>query len=253
MKILSIGNSFSDDAHRYISEIAKSNGENIKTVNLYIGGCSLELHDENIKEDKPAYGITYGGVPTGFGTSIKTALESDDWDVVTLQQASHFSFDYSTYQPFLKNLTEYVRKYAPGAKLYIHQTWSYRDGSENMFNLGFANHGEMFKRVKEAYFIAAQSANAPIIPGGEAMEMLACTNTEHHRDAIHASLGIGRYLLGLVWYETLTGKLAPRTDKITFDEPVSQTEIELAQKLAHKAVSMYREDKLTETVFEKQL
>ena len=250
MKILSIGNSFSDDAHRYISEIAKSNGENIKTVNLYIGGCSLELHNENIADDKPVYGITHSGIPTNFYTSIRTALESDDWDVVTVQQVSHLSFDYSKYQPYLRNLSDYIKKFAPGAKLYVHQTWTYLNGSENILDLGFATHGDMFKRVKEAYFIASQSMDAPLIPCGEAMEMLADTDTQHHRDAIHASLGIGKYMLGLVWYETLTGKLAPRTDKITFDEPVSLHEIELAQKFAHKAVEMYRKEKLTQTVYE---
>ena len=249
MKILSIGNSFSDDAHRYISEIAKSNGEDFKTVNLYIGGCSLELHSDNIADDNPVYGITYNGMPTNFFTSIKTALESEDWDVITLQQASHLSFDYSKYQPCLKKISEYVKKFAPGAKLYVHQTWSYLDGSENMLNLGFANHGDMFKRIKEAYFIASQSMDAPLIPCGQAMEMLAETDISHHRDAIHASFGAGRYMLGLVWYETLTGRLAPRTDKITFDEPVSQREIELAQKFAHKAVQMYKSEKLTESLY----
>ncbi len=38
LKILSIGNSFSQDAQRYLYDISKSNGEEIKNVNLYIGG-----------------------------------------------------------------------------------------------------------------------------------------------------------------------------------------------------------------------
>lgn len=251
MKILSIGNSFSDDAHRYLHEIAKSNGDNFLTANLYIGGCSLDQHHENMLGDKSAYTLTLNGIHTEFSSSIRSALEAYEWDVVTLQQASHFSFDYATYQPFFKDLVEYVRKYAPTAKIYVHQTWSYLDGAECLLDKGFANHIEMFKRVKEAYFIAAQSIDAPLIPGGEAMELLAGTDVTHHRDPIHASLGIGRYTLGLVWYETFTGKLAPRTDKIVFDEPVSQAEIDLAQKFAHKVVDKYRLDKLTETVFEK--
>ena len=37
MKILSIGNSFSQDAQRYLHALAKADGENFKTVNLYIG------------------------------------------------------------------------------------------------------------------------------------------------------------------------------------------------------------------------
>ncbi len=44
MNILAIGNSFSQDATRYLYDIALSDNVNIKVVNLYIGGCSLELH-----------------------------------------------------------------------------------------------------------------------------------------------------------------------------------------------------------------
>ena len=48
MKILAIGNSFSEDACRYIHKIAAADGQNIKTVNLYIGGCPLKTHYYNI-------------------------------------------------------------------------------------------------------------------------------------------------------------------------------------------------------------
>lgn len=48
MKILSIGNSFSQDAQRYLHRLAKHEGVQLKTVNLYIGGCSLQRHYENI-------------------------------------------------------------------------------------------------------------------------------------------------------------------------------------------------------------
>ena len=41
MKVLAIGNSFSQDATRYLHQIAKANQFDLKVVNLYIGGCSL--------------------------------------------------------------------------------------------------------------------------------------------------------------------------------------------------------------------
>ena len=44
VKILSIGNSFSVDAHAYLHALAKKRGFDIKAVNLAIGGCSLETH-----------------------------------------------------------------------------------------------------------------------------------------------------------------------------------------------------------------
>ena len=56
IKILAIGNSFSQDAlETYLYELAKA--ENIQVIigNLYIGGASLELHWNNVKENKATY------------------------------------------------------------------------------------------------------------------------------------------------------------------------------------------------------
>lgn len=59
MKILCIGNSFSQDATRYLSRIGKAAGTGIKTVNLYIGGCPLKTHYFNVLEDQPAYAFEF--------------------------------------------------------------------------------------------------------------------------------------------------------------------------------------------------
>ena len=48
MKVLAIGNSFSNDAMRYLHGIAKADGVDMKTVNLFIGGCPLSRHYANI-------------------------------------------------------------------------------------------------------------------------------------------------------------------------------------------------------------
>ena len=60
-KILAIGNSFSEDATSYLEDIATCGGEDCKVVNLYIGGCSLERHYNNIVGNQsrcPACGIS---------------------------------------------------------------------------------------------------------------------------------------------------------------------------------------------------
>jgi len=46
MNILSIGNSFSEDATRYLHRISKIGGA-IVNNEIYIGGCSLEQHAKN--------------------------------------------------------------------------------------------------------------------------------------------------------------------------------------------------------------
>ena len=74
MKILSIGNSFSQDAQRYLHRLAKNEGVDMKTVNLYIGGCPLRSHYLNILDDTVAYEFQFNGQPTGLKVSIRQAL-----------------------------------------------------------------------------------------------------------------------------------------------------------------------------------
>ena len=78
MKILCIGNSFSQDATRYLSRIGKAAGTGIKTVNLYIGGCPLKTHSFNILEDQPAYAFEFNGENTGIKVSIKMETTGRD-------------------------------------------------------------------------------------------------------------------------------------------------------------------------------
>lgn len=243
MKVLAIGNSFSQDAMRYLHGVAKADGVNMKTVNLYIGGCPLSRHYANMHNDAAAYEFQFNGEQTGIQVSIRQALQSDIWDVVTLQQVSHQSMDYSSYQPYLDALADYVRLHAPKAELMFHQTWAYEQGSARLTQeLGYGDQSEMFEGIRTA---AAQAAaalgNARIIPSGAAFqELLAAGAPRVHRDTFHASLGLGRYTLALVWYELLTGNSAIGNTFRAFDEPVSDAEVTMAQQCAHKAVLAYQ-------------
>lgn len=132
MKILSIGNSFSKDAQRYLHALAKQDGMDMKTVNLFISGCPLRKHYLNMLDDCAHYDFEFNGEATGIKVSIRQALVSDNWDVVTLQQASPISGRWETYSPYLEELAAYVRRYCPHAKIFMHQTWAYEDGSEKL-------------------------------------------------------------------------------------------------------------------------
>lgn len=231
MKILSIGNSFSRDAHRYLFGIAKHAGVACKTANLYIGGCSLRTHYLNMLEDRASYELDFNGQPTGFKVSIRQALASDDWDVITLQQASHFSGDFATYTPYIAALADFVRKYCPHAKLMIHQTWAYEADSDKLRALSvFATPTDMMHAVRESYARAAETIHADgIIPCGEAMLRATALGIEKiHRDTFHAAYGVGRYLLGLCWFATLTGRDITKDAFSDFDMPVTEEERSIA-------------------------
>lgn len=231
MQILSIGNSFSQDATRYLHQIAKADGVDLTTVNLFIGGCSLYTHFKNMKGDLKAYRLEFNGENTEFMVSIKEALLSREWDVVTLQQASHFSYQPDTYNPYITELKNYIQEYCPKAKIYIHQTWGYETGSERLTNRGYTTYADMFKDVEKAYNLAFETIHADgMLKSGALLKALLENGAETvHRDTFHASLGLGRYAIALLWYKTLTGNSVLSNTFCDFDVPVSEQEIQLAK------------------------
>lgn len=237
MQILSIGNSFSQDAQTYVHRMAKD----LFTVNLFIGGCSLELHYRNMLGDKKRYSLEVCGLRTGFDMSIKEALLSRKWDVITLQQVSSASFRYESYMPYVEELAAYVRKCNPAAKLYLHETWGYESNTERVEKWGFRTMDEMSEKVFATYAKVAETIGADgIIPSGHGLLALSHAQEKPvHRDGSHADFGIGRYMLGCVWYETLTGKPVTETEFSDFDVPVTPEEAALVREVAHKTVTEF--------------
>ena len=238
LNILSIGNSFSQDAQTYLHRVARAEKESIFCVNLYIGGCGLEQHFRNIMGDKREYEIQVCGMSSGFYTSVKEALLSRKWDVITIQQASHFSMDFSTYVPYLEEIAAFIRRYAPTARLYIHETWGYESGSDRIRRYGFETMREMSEQVFEAYQKAYALIGADgMIPSGHAMLALAeAGQALVHRDPFHASFGAGRYLLACVWYETLAGKPVANEGFSDFDTEVSEETLSRVREIAHRTI-----------------
>lgn len=206
MKVLCIGNSFSEDATSYLSRAAKNQGIDIYAENLFIGGCSLEQHYNNMKSGEKAYELQINGESTHTNISLDEALKKEKWDIITIQQASHFSAFYEAYQPYASELVKFIREKQPEAKLYIHQTWGYEDGSQRLAENGFTARKDMFAKIKESYKRLANECKADgFIPSGQVFENMAKKGIKCHRDTFHASLGAGRYALALTWLKALTG------------------------------------------------
>ena len=231
MRILAIGNSFSQDATRYLHDIARADGIELEVINLYIGGCSLERHYRNMLSGERAYQLQFNGDMTGFLLSLDEALLSRQFDVVTLQQCSPQSFKPETYQPYIEELAEHVRICQPKAKLLIHQTWAYEADSPRLLATGNATPAEMLAGIRKSYAKAALEVKADgMIPSGEMMYQLTQLGVEKvHRDTFHAKLGVGRYALALLWYRMLTGNAVAENTYADFDEPVTEDEIKIVK------------------------
>lgn len=213
MKILSIGNSFSQDAHAYLHNIAASMDIDLDCLNLYIGGCSLETHADNLKNDAKAYSPEYNGIPSPTPISIKDALTSCKYDVITLQQASHFSGKYGTYFPHLRILYDVCREFQPDAEIMIHETWAYEiDSTHSAFPDYGSSQRQMYLSLREAYRNAADELGVGIIPVGDCVQYFRENipafdykngGVSLNRDGFHLSIPLGRMLASYVWIEKI--------------------------------------------------
>lgn len=243
MKILSIGNSFSQDAQRYLHRIARKDGVALDTVNLCIGGCPLSLHHAHMKSGAVSHYLEVNGESSDFPVSLKDALCNSPWDAVTLQQVSHEAPYFETYEPYLSELAAYIRAHAPSAKILLQQTWAYEEGSKRLTaELGYANYKDMLADVRASYERAAEIIHADgIIRSGELFDRMLCAGIPRvHRDTFHATLGLGRYAIGLLWYATLTGKDVSEDRFSDLDEPATEEELCIARRCVAELVRDYR-------------
>lgn len=249
LRVLCIGNSFSQDAvEQNLVELAADRGITLIVNNLYIGGCSLERHAGNIRNDVHDYvyrHVHVGGYDSRDHASIAEALAEEDYDIVTLQQASHYSGKWETYEPYLTELVDSLRKHIrPDAKIYWHMTWAYsKDSNHSHFpnyncdqQLMYDSICACLDRVMQTGYFDAY------IPGGHAVQLARRTKLGDTmcRDGFHMQIPYGRYCLACTWLEALTGK-NPMLCKY-HPEGVTKQQFRLTKQAAHRANRIARSE-----------
>ncbi|MBO5643015.1 MAG: DUF4886 domain-containing protein [Kiritimatiellae bacterium] len=178
LKILMIGNSFSICNTRNMPQICQSMGLDLELGSLYIGGCSLARHWENVKkEGKDFAPYSYRFFKAGKQVknapkkwNVPEALRSKAWDIVTIQQASHFSIDIKTYSPYGENLIAKIKELCPSAEIVLQETWSYTPFDNRLKKWGI-DQNEMYARLNKAYYDFAKANSLRVIPVGQAVQM----------------------------------------------------------------------------------
>lgn len=170
LSVLTIGNSFTWSLSHYFDAVVRSAGCSLTLDFANFGGCELQRHWSYIKAEEadPDCRIYGGG-----GKKLRDLLSNGNWDVVTIQQASHMSWKPETYQPYASLIQEYVERYAPQSELVIQQTWAYRldhaqfrPGSE----WGITQ-DQMYEKLTHAYKILARDLDLRVIPTGWAVQL----------------------------------------------------------------------------------
>lgn len=253
VKILAIGNSFSVDAvEQNLHELAAAEGISTIIGNMYIGGCTLQRHVQNARDNSPAYAyrkIGIDGVKTNRKkTTLVEALTDEKWDYVSVQQASGYSGQYETYEASLPELLAYLRAHLPtSTKILFHQTWAYAHTSKNRHFARY-NHDQhkMYQAImKVSQHTVRQYKFHAVIPSGTAIQNARGTalGEDLTRDGHHLDKVVGRYIVACAWFETLFGRTV--VGNTYAPQAMSAHERSLAQVAAHAACQKpYRVSKI---------
>ena len=225
LKILAVGNSFSDDGTEYLPGLLEAAGiRNVIVARLYIGGCSLERHCREYAEGLNNY-VYYKSTRNRWETvsrnaSLLDGLKDEDWDVITVQESSGISGIYDNYREWLPQLMEIIRNEAlnPQATIVWHKTWAY---ASNSVHPEFPNYDcdqqKMYEAISQCVERASQEFNLPVvIPSGDAIQIARGTRLNNSgevpsdskvyeltRDGYHLTRQHGRYIAACTWFETL--------------------------------------------------
>ena len=213
--LLMIGNSFSDDTIQWVYEICADLGIEVNLANLYIGGCSVDTHHNNFLNCSSTYEYrTYNNDSKSWKTtrsySIDRALDDYSWDFVSLQQASGFSGQVSSYSN-LQELAQNIIDYSTDVRLVWNMTWAYQQNStHNDFKKYNNNQINMYNCIVDAVneVILEMEQFELVIPNGTAVQNARTSFIGDNltRDGYHLTYDLGRYIAGLTLVSMMTGQ-----------------------------------------------
>ena len=234
LKILFIGNSFTQDAVWHLPDILKNMGfRKVKMIDCYIGGHLISEYESEF--DTGTANNAYTATPENMawnnktGMTLKQICESEQWDVITLQEhtGNHCSWNWtSDSKATLLSLVNKIKAtQTKTPKMYYLMSQSYYDfakmsGQSSYWT--FSNQEEMYETcVAYAQQAVSECGFDGVIPSGTYMQNIrtswANSPMDMTRDGYHMDYGLARYgaaclvynvamkpLLGLSLSETYT-------------------------------------------------
>ena len=230
LKILDIGNSYTQDSHTYLASILNAVGaeDNFSLYKAVRGSGSfstwLDCYDD---KDNVAYSITHtaGKVIDGIaadgqandGSTFRNALTAVDWDIIIIHQVSNYSPYYyaMTANAYYGKLYEFVRlikETNPQVAIGWLLVHSYAE-SNSQNPEGWTSE-ERWRRIADATKGIAKLGIDFVIPYGTAVQNLRASSlndgSDFSTDGTHLATGLGDYVASCCYYQTL---FAPRFNK----------------------------------------
>ncbi len=254
IRILAIGNSFSQDAtEQYLCELLMAAGYEATVANCYIGGCTLEKHwnnensaDESLRNSNSYRKVVQGiKTTTGYVCSIARILMDEPWDYVIFQQGAGLYGILDSHYPYLDNFVAYVAKYLnPGTyRLGYQMTWGFPVScTDSRFAYYDNDQMKMYEACRDcAYALKERSGLDLVIPTGTAIQngRTSSLGDTFNRDWGHLDYNHGRYTASCTWFETITG--IDVTDNTYAPDTLTPEVARICRRAAHAAVASPRQ------------
>lgn len=226
-KILWIGNSFSImgpyNVPQYLTNMVVSDGNTITIdVTQVIGGSQLI--------QRVGAGV--------FAAQTATAITSDMWDYVVLQEQSQkpswlnmAQVNSEFFQP-CRTLNQQIKAHNPCANVLFYMTWGYPNGDQ--MNVPNDTYAGMQQRLYNGYMSIADELNEPVSPVGWAFRRALQLNPSFNfwSDPTHQNFA-GAYLSACVFFARLYNKSPVG---LWFPPEISATDALFLQQVAAEVV-----------------
>lgn len=216
LKILAIGNSFTEDGIFYLPSVLNNqNIANVELGKLTNSGASLEDHYKSYsKSGKYKFSIRNNDSWQTLSNeySIKDVVANTNWDLIIIQQVSDQAGIYKSYQPYLNGLINNLYKDCPNKNVVFgwHMTWAYSTDSQHN---GFSNYNYdqicMYNAIVESTkLMMTETGINLIIPSATTIQNLRNTPLNNPPkdltiDGYHIDQHFGRYALACTWFQSL--------------------------------------------------
>ncbi|MBO4918316.1 MAG: DUF4886 domain-containing protein [Bacteroidales bacterium] len=229
LKVLDIGNSYSDGAASLLPTIVKNTGADVSDICLYQlvrgGGSFKNWYDIYNNSDSHSYffhrvlggievPVPQGEVSPGDGALFRRVLSEVNWDIIIIHQVSNYAPYYDLWSThgeggYLDELLSVIKSHQPNAQIgvmIVHSYWdNYSGNKEKSSFIRWQKIAESVSQFQNDYDVHF------VIPYGTAIENLRSSsyNNEYDltMDGSHCGYGLCQYAAACCYYESL---IAPR-------------------------------------------
>lgn len=260
LNVLLVGNSFT---HNLCVDLPGIVNRNYSDVHCNIGvvakgGSTISnIHSWHYENRLVTYAeMTRKGWTPYDTINVSEVYKRHDWNVVVVQLRAYESGNYYRCQPYLNRTVDIINALAPGACVVLYSPWAVGSNHENVELQHYGNSPEVMydSIVSLRQELLRESHIKVVLDATNAMNELRHTSLNNPpldltSDGLHADEGVGYYLLGCLFCETI---LEPITGRCVIGDQfvsnrgnvhVDKVSAELCQKIAHQVEAVSRANK----------